>query len=119
MASTTSSKAKAAGAKTPTDRKAADENRVRKVRVLPDEVRLEWDGDEYVLEPDVMDDVDLILALEQNRQMTALVQLLGSTQWEHFRSTHRADNGRVPVSEAEAFLTDLVKELQKVARSGN
>lgn len=119
--SSTAAKAEAAGAKTPTDRQDAApvEKKARNVRVLPGEVRLEWEGQEYVLEPDVMDDVDLILALEQNRNMTALVQLLGNAQWERFRAAHRADNGRVPVSEAEVFLTSLVDELQKVAKSGN
>lgn len=118
MAASTTAKARSAGAKTPTDRKTEDK-KVRRVRVLPDSVKLEWDGDDYELQPDVMDDVELILALEQNRQVTALVQLLGNQQWERFKVSHRGDNGRVPYSEAEAFLLALTKELQKVSKSGN
>lgn len=120
MATSTSSKAKATGARTPSDRQAAKPaaKKVRNVRVLPGEVRLDWDGEEYVLEPDVIDDVDLILALEQNRRMSALVILLGNEQWERFRATQR-DGTRVRASDASEFMEALLSELQKVAQSGN
>lgn len=119
----TKDKAAAAGAKVPGDNRAArraaqKDRKARNVRVLPGEVRLDWDGDEYVLEPDVIDDVDFILELEQGKNLSAIIRLLGPGQWETFKAAHR-EGSRVPMSEAELFLEALLEELQQVTDSGN
>lgn len=116
----TAAKARAAGAKTPDDRKdeTAPENRIRNVRVLADEVSVEWAEQTYTIEREAIDDVDLILELEQGKQVSAAVRLLGPAQWETFKARHRV-GVRVPYSEAEAFLVALLEQLQKVQNSGN
>lgn len=118
--STTAAKARAAGAKTPADRQdeAAPEKKVRNVRVLADEVTLEWAGQTYTIEREAIDDVDLVLELEQGKQVSAAVRLLGPGQWETFKANHRV-GVRVPYSEAEAFLVAVLEQLQKVQNSGN
>lgn len=118
--SSTAAKAKAVGAKTPTDRKdeTAPEKRIRNVRELGDEVSLEWNGDTYVIERGAVDDVEFVLELEQGKNLSAIVRLLGDEQWGTFKARHRVD-GRVPYSEAELFLSDLVEGLRKVVNSGN
>lgn len=118
--STTAAKAKAAGAKAPADRKAetAPEKKVRNVRQLGDEVSLEWNEDTYVIERDAIDDVEFVLELEQGKNLSAIVRLLGDEQWGTFKARHR-ENGRVPYSEAELFLSELVDGLRKVTNSGN
>lgn len=119
--STTAVKAQSAGAKSPADRKdeTAPEKKVRNVRALGGEVSLEWDGDTYTIERDAIDDVEFVLELEQGKNLSAIVRLLGTAQWETFKARNRVDGARVPYSEAEAFLTELLEKLQKVANSGN
>lgn len=118
--STTATKAKAAGAKAPADRKVeeAPEKRIRNVRVLADEVTIDWSEDTYTIERGAIDDVEFVLELEQGKNLSAIVRLLGGEQWEVFKARHRVD-GRVPYSEAELFLSELVEQLQKVTNSGN
>ncbi|GAA1333084.1 hypothetical protein GCM10009592_26500 [Brachybacterium rhamnosum] len=118
--SSTAEKAKAAGAKVPGDHEdtAAPEKKIRNVRVLSDEVTLEWDGDTYTIDREAIDDVDFVLELEQGKQVSAAVRLLGPEGWSTFKATHR-EGTRVPYSEAEAFLVALLEQLQKVANSGN
>lgn len=116
----TATKAKAAGAKTPADRKneTAPEKKLRNVRVLADEVTVEWSDDTYTIEREAIDDVDFVLELEQGKQVSAAVRLLGPAQWETFKARHRVGT-RVPYSEAEAFLVALLEQMQKVQNSGN
>lgn len=116
----TASKAKAAGAKTPADRKdeTAPEKKVRNVRVLAEEVVLEWGDNTYTIEREAIDDVDFVLELEQGKQVSAVVRLIGPAQWETFKAEHRV-GVRVPYSEAEQFLVKVLEELQKVQNSGN
>lgn len=118
--SSTAAKAKAAGAKVPDDHAdtSTPEKKIRNVRVLAEEVTLEWDGDTYTVARDAIDDVDFVLELEQGKQVSAAVRLLGPEGWATFTATHRVGT-RVPYSEAEAFLVALLEQLQKVANSGN
>lgn len=118
--STTAAKAKAVGAKSPSDRQdeTAPEKKVRNVRVLSDEVTLEWNEDTYTIDREAIDDVDFVLELEQGKQVSAAVRLLGPGQWETFKARHRVGT-RVPYSESEAFLAALLEQLQKVQNSGN
>lgn len=117
---TTAAKAKAAGAKSPADRndETAPQKKLRNVRVLADEVTVEWSDDTYVIEREAIDDVDFVLELEQGKQVSAAVRLLGPAQWETFKARHRVGT-RVPYSEAEAFLVALLEQMQKVQNSGN
>ncbi|HEX7352486.1 hypothetical protein [Brachybacterium sp.] len=116
----TTQRAKSTGAKAPADRKEAapEAKKIRNVRVLADEVTLDWNGDTYTIEREAIDDVDFVLDLEQGKQVSAAVRLLGGAQWDVFKARHRVGT-RVPYSEAEAFLTALLEQMQKVQNSGN
>lgn len=118
--SSTAARAKAAGAKAPADRReeTAPPQKARNVRVLEGEVVLEWSGVTYTIERDAIDDVEIVLELEQGKNLSAIVRLLGAEQWETFKARHRV-GGRVPYSEAELFLMELIEQLQKVQNSGN
>lgn len=117
--STTAAKARAAGAKAPADRKDETEpKKVTNVRLLEDEVVLDWDDNTYRIERDAIDDVELILDLEQGKQVSAAVRLLGPAQWETFKAATRVGT-RVPYSAAEEFLVAVLEQVQKVQNSGN
>lgn len=116
---TTAERARAAGAKVPERaRKQPPKRKVRNVRVLGEDVVLEWGDNTYTIERDAIDDVEFVLELEQGKNLSAVVRLLGPGQWETFKAAHRV-GVRVPYSEAEEFLVALLEELQKVTASGN
>ncbi len=70
-------------------------------------VSFEYDGVEYVLDRDAINDVDVIEAFEDNKVATALRTILGPEQWAAFKSRKRTmtELGELSVALFAAFGT--------------
>lgn len=102
--STTASRAKAAGAKTPQDRQTASNDVENTIQ------EFDWRGHTYEIDSDDIDDVEFIEALQTNLPQ-ALRILLGRDQhnelMQQLKDTDPKGKGRARMSEMREFFEDL------------
>lgn len=99
-------KAIPAGAKRPADRQTA------KADVVSSKSKFDWRGTEYVVDPDLIDDLEFFEALEGNQFATAVRKMLGD-QYDRFKDQVRLAEGRVSLATTQAFLEEYMTEAQR------
>lgn len=95
-----------AGAKKPQDRQTA------KSDVVTAKSSFEWRGTDYVVDPDLIDDLEFFEALENNAFATAVRKMLGD-QYDRFKDQVREAEGRVSLSTTQAFLNEYMAEAKR------
>ena len=93
-----------AGVKQPEDRKPKQ----------ADTFTVEWEGHEYVLEREGMEDIFFLNLLRQNDFAAAMPLLLGDEQWEAFTRNHHSRERRLTVTRMGEFfehVRDCVPEM--------
>jgi hypothetical protein len=95
-----------AGAKRPADRQTA------KADVVNTKSAFEWRGTDYVVDPDLIDDLEFFEALEGNQFATAVRKMLGD-QYDKFKDQVREAEGRVSLATTQAFLEEYMAEAQR------
>jgi hypothetical protein len=95
-----------AGAKKPQDRQTA------KSDVVTSKSAFEWRGTDYVVDPDLIDDLEFFEALENNAFATAVRKMLGD-QYDKFKDQVKAAEGRVSLATTQAFLEEYMAEAQR------
>lgn len=95
-----------AGAKKPQDRQTA------KADVATKKTSFDWRGTDYVVDPDLIDDLEFFEALEGNQFATAVRKMLGD-QYNKFKDQVREAEGRVSLSTTQAFLEEYMSEAQR------
>ncbi|MGC5376496.1 hypothetical protein ACPXAO_23605, partial [Salmonella enterica] len=81
------------------------------------EVTFEHAGVEYTLSPNVLDDVEILEAMEDERYITAVRSIVGRERWNDFKESVRTDDGRVPASELETFLEKVMAAVDPTSGS--
>ena len=99
-------KAIPAGAKRPADRQTA------KSDVVTTKSTFEWRGTDYVVDPDLIDDLEFFEALEATQFATAVRKMLGD-QYDKFKDQVREAEGRVSLSTTQAFLQEYMGQAQR------
>ena len=95
-----------AGAKRPADRQTA------KADVVTSKSAFNWRGTYYVVDPDLIDDLEFFEALEGNQFATAVRKMLGD-QYNKFKDQVREAEGRVSLATTQAFLEEYMAEAQR------
>ena len=95
-----------AGAKKPSDRQTA------KADVVTTKSSFDWRGTDYVVDPDLIDDLEFFEALETNQFATAVRTMLGD-QYDKFKNQIKEAEGRVSLSTTQAFLEEYMVEAQR------
>ena len=88
--------------KKPQDHKAA------KSEAKSEDISVDFDGYTYTLPREVMDDIEVFERIEDEKYITAVRQVLGPDQWQHFKDSHRNESGRVSPDAFEQFLDSLM-----------
>lgn len=96
------------GAKVPTDHQRA------KAEAEDKSIAVEFEGERYVISPEVVNDVELLEDLADLEEKSYLLprvtrRMLGSEQWARFKDAARDDAGRVPAEKLEE-LFDLLND---------
>ena len=84
--------------------------------VKPEEITVSYEGEEYTVSTDVLDDVEILERLDRAtfNPVGALRLMLGFDQWEKFKANKlrlsKAD--RVTVSDTAEFLNALLEKVQ-------
>ena len=99
-------KAIPAGAKKPADRQTA------KSDVVKTKSTFDWRGTDYVVDPDLIDDLEFFEALENNHLATALRIMLGD-QFAKFKDQVKEAEGRVSLATTQAFLEEYMERAQR------
>ena len=100
-------KAIPAGAKKPQDRQTA------KSDVVKSKSTFDWRGTDYVVDPDLIDDLEFFEALEGNQFATAVRKMLGDQQYVTFKAQVKEVEGRVSMSAVRAFLEEYMGKAQR------
>ena len=80
-----------------------------KTEAKGDDIIAEYDGHTYVIKRENADDVELFEQVEQDHVMTALCGFIGVDQWNHWKNTHRGENGKVSIkTELTPFLNAIM-----------
>ena len=95
-----------AGVKKPQDRQTA------KSDVVTTKSTFEWRGTDYVVDPDLIDDLEFFEALEGNQFATAVRKMLGD-QYDRFKDQVKEAEGRVSLATTQAFLEEYMAEAQR------
>jgi len=95
-----------AGAKKPADRQTA------KSDVVTEKSEFNWRGTDYVVDPDLIDDLEFFEALETNQFATAVRMMLGD-QYDKFKGQVKEAEGRVSLSTTQAFLEEYMSEAKR------
>ena len=95
-----------AGAKKPQDRQTA------KSDVVKSKSTFNWRGTDYVVDPDLIDDLEFFEALEGNQFATAVRKMLGD-QYDKFKDQVKEAEGRVSLANTQAFLEEYMAEAQR------
>lgn len=78
-----------------------------------DRVRMvTWEGREYSIDPQIMDDLvfmELLADMETKPYLVAklVAKILGEEQWEQFKTNHADDQGRIPSARVGEFFDAL------------
>ena len=95
-----------ATAKKPADRQTA------KSEVVKAKSSFDWRGTEYVVDPDLIDDLEFFEALENNQFATAVRMMLGD-QYGKFKDQVKEAEGRVSLATTQAFLEEYMGQAQR------
>jgi hypothetical protein len=101
---TTTRKSIPAGVKQPEDRKPKQ----------ADEFTVSWEGHEYVIEMEAMEDIFLHDYLRQGMFAAGMPILLGDEQWAEFRNNHHSKERRLTATRMGDFF-DHVKTARPAA----
>lgn len=71
--------------------------------------RVEYDGVEYQIDSGLLDDIEVIELLEDEKYISAIRKLVGADGWKAFKDSHREADGRVPMGTLEGFLNVVMK----------
>lgn len=103
------SRAKApAGAKQPADHRPAKDDVTG-----PKDTTIEWQGHEYLVKGENMDDVELVEHFTDDNFIGALRIMLGPQGWRDYKENSRNENGRVTATGANEFLEFMLDELKR------
>ena len=97
-----------AGAKKPADHAPAKEDVEG-----PQPVTVEWNGHDYVISPENMDDVEVLEYFTDENFVGALRLILGADQWQSYKDNERNESGRVTASGASEFLDHALKAVKR------
>jgi hypothetical protein len=88
----------------------AEKSTARKVEAKEEDgfVTFEYNGVEYKVASNAMDNLELFEAVEDEKFLTAARGFVGKEQWEKFKDSHRTPDGRVPMEPVEGFLEALM-----------
>ena len=64
----------------------------------------EYKGETFTVREDVLDDIDILEALEDERYLTALRTMLGTDAWKRAKDCIRDESGRAHASEMEGLI---------------
>lgn len=79
--------------------------------VLVREVTIEYNGEEYTVRQDALDDVEMLEAVEDERYVTVIRKVVGKDQWTKFKESVRTADGRVPTKPFEEFLSIVMESV--------
>lgn len=99
-------------AKKPQDHKVKDDAKSTDATIT-------WNGNDYTISAEAMDNLELFEAIEENRHLTAMKGFLGTDQWNRFKDSCRDAAGRVPMSDAEDFLQKVMEAVGNLPASPN
>lgn len=68
-----------------------------------------YEGVQYTLRGDSMEDVELVELLEDEKYISLLRKLVGPAKWAEFKDSVRTEDGRVPLEALRGFL-EIVME---------
>lgn len=97
-----------AGAKVPQDHRPAKDDAEG-----PQDFTTEWEGHEYTIAGESLDDAELLEFFTDNNFIGALRAMLGPKQWAEYKKRARNEQGRVTASGASEFLDHLLKEAER------
>ncbi|GAB3889529.1 hypothetical protein [Terrabacter terrigena] len=106
------------GAIVPQDRKkkAPKKSKAQKAEALGDSLTVSYNGADYTIERDVVDDVEFFELIGEMQEKSYLLpkvvqMLLGPKQYKAFKDANRGENGRVSID----HLGDFFKAADAVA----
>lgn len=97
-----------AGAKKPQDHAPAKEDVTG-----PKDVTVEWNGNEYLISGEALDDAELLEYFTDENFIGALRSMLGDKQWKSYKDNERNEAGRVTASGAAEFLGHAMEEVKR------
>jgi hypothetical protein len=101
-----------ATAKKPTDRKPAATAKAQKAEALGERIDIVVDGVEYSLDPEVLDDYEVVEGLSEGNYFPVLGQLFTPDEVAAIKVRLRnPDTGRLKYSDVQAFIERVFKEL--------
>ncbi|WP_460994393.1 hypothetical protein, partial [Sinomonas soli] len=77
---------------------------------LSDELAVTWEGHEYTIDREALEDIEFIGYLQDNRFREAMPELLGAEQWDALRENHRSAKGRLTLTRIGEFLEEVHKQ---------
>lgn len=97
-------------AKTPQDHKVKDDAKSK-------DATIDYRGAKYTVTADAIDNLELFEDVEDGRYMSALKGFLGAKQWADFKDSIRNAEGRVPMSDAEDFISLVMEAVGNLGAS--
>lgn len=79
----------------------------------PQGFTVEWDGHEYFIEGENLDDAELLEFITDNNFIGALRAMIGPKQWAEYKKRARNESGKVTATGASEFLDHLLKEAER------
>lgn len=113
LAKSTPASKKAGASKIPAGAKVPDDHRSAKEEVngVEDTV-VEWNGVEYTVKAEDMDDAELMEYFTDENFIGALRILVGADGWAKYKANERDERGRVSASGASEFLGHVLSEVK-------
>jgi hypothetical protein len=79
----------------------------------PKDVTVEWNGHEYLISGEALDDAELLEYFTDENFIGALRSMLGVEQWKAYKENERNDAGRVTASGAAEFLGHALEAVKR------
>jgi len=79
----------------------------------PKDVTVEWNGHEYTIAGEALDDAELLEYFTDENFIGALRLMLGDAQWRAYKDNERNEAGRVTASGASEFLTHALEAVKR------
>lgn len=101
-----------ATAKKPTDRKPAATAKAQEAEALGERIDIVVDGVQYSLDPEVLDDYEVVEGLSEGNYFPVLGQLFTPEEVADIKTRLRnPDTGRLKYSDVQSFIERVFKEL--------
>lgn len=85
-------------------------NNQQKMRALGGKQTFKFNEEEYTVDGQALDDVEVFEMFEEDKFMSAVKKILGAEEFNRFKDNNRNENGRVPMEVFGEFVEAMFSE---------